>query len=334
MSETPRVLIVSPRFFGYEEDIASEFRRQGFEVELIDERPSNSSAMKALMRVRPALAARSVQRHFEEVARRDLGGYRLVLVIKGEVVPAWFLERVRSGSPDAVFAFYTFDSVSNSARFVSLLHLFDHLFSFQPDAASVDKRFQLKHLFYAPDFRPLGVPDRQYEAAFIGTLHSGRYRFAKRLLGGFARTFTHFYVQAKWYFMLKRLTDPRFREVDTDDVRFDKLDRARVADVFRNSLAVLDMQHERQAGLTMRTFEVLASGAYLVTTNEFIRHTPLFDSGRVIVTAVEPSEEDAAALAERIRSLPVPTDAPDGFERYSLEAWVAELANLVTRGDE
>lgn len=332
MSTRHRVLIVSPRFFGYEQDIASEFRRQGCDVDLVDERPSNGSVMKALIRVRPSLAARSVRRHFREIAERGVGGYRLVLVIKGEAVPTWFLERVRAESPDAVVVFYTFDSVTNSTHFVPLLPHFDHLFSFQPDAVAVDPRFRLKHLFYAPDFRPLGGADRRYEVAFIGTLHSSRYRFVGRLLAGFTRTFTHFYVQAKWYFVFKRLTDARFRAVRRSDVRFESLDRARVADVFRNSLAVLDMQHERQAGLTMRTFEVLASGAYLVTTNTFIERTPLIDTGRVIVTAPEPTEQEAVALAERIRALPVPAGAPEGFEQYSLATWVAGFIDLIPGG--
>lgn len=332
MSPRGRTLIVTPRFFGYEEDIAAEFRRQGFAVDLVDERPSNRAVMKALFRVRPSLAARSVTRHFEAVAEGGIGGYDLVLVIKGEVVPSWFVERLRAASPHAVFVFYTFDSLDNSAHFLPLLPLFDHVFSFQPEATAVDPRFRLKHLFYAPDFRPLGTANRRYDATFIGTLHSSRYRFAKRLLAGFTRTFTHFYVQAPWYFAIKRLTDARFREVDRADVRFDKLDRARVAEVFRTSLAVLDMQHEHQSGLTMRTFEVLASGAYLVTTNDFIEQTPLIDTGRVIVTASEPSIEDAAALAAQVRSLPVPETAPEGFERYSIAAWVSEFVDLVPGG--
>lgn len=327
-----RVLIVTPRFFGYEEDIAAQFRREGFQADLVDERPSNSAFMKALFRIRATALRRSVDRYYGDLEGRGLtSGYDLVLVIKGEVVPAWFLERVRRDSPRAVFAFYTFDSLSNSSNFVRLLPLFDQVYSFQPGAERLDPRFRLKHLFYAPDFHALGdASPRRYESAFVGTLHSDRYRFAKRILSAFSSTFEHFYVQAPWYFALKRLVDPRFREVARADVRFDKLSRAEVAEVFRNALSVVDMQHEDQEGLTMRTFEVIASGAYLVTTNEFVRRTPLMQTGRVIVVDAAVS---ASELAEELRALPVPGGAPEGFERHSLAAWVGEFVGLLGRSE-
>jgi spore maturation protein CgeB len=233
---------------------------------------------------------------------------------------------VREDSPRATMAFYTFDSLSNSANFVALLHNFEHLFSFQPGATAVDQRFRLKHLFYSPEFRPLeGGAERTYDVAFIGTLHSDRYRYVKRLAAGFASSYAYFYVQAPWYFYLRRLTSSRFREVARGDVSFTKLDRVAVAQVFRESRAVLDMQHEDQIGLTMRTFEALASGAYLVTSNGYIRETELMGTGRVIVT------DDELDLPARLADLPDTTGAPDGFERYSLASWVREFADLVPR---
>lgn len=325
---TGRILIVTPRFFGYEEDIAAEFRRQGFDVDLVDERPSNSAFMKALFRVRATALRRSVDRYFRSVVSNGkTGGYDLVLVIKGEVVPVWFLEKVKRDSPRAVIAFYTFDSLANSSNFSGLLPYFDHVYSFQPGAERLDPRFRLKHLFYTPDFHPRGdTLTRRFESAFIGTLHSDRYRLAKRLLSAFSNTFEHFYVQAPWYFALKRVFDRRFRAVARDEVRFNKLSRSEVAEVFRNSLSVIDIQHESQDGLTMRTFEVIASGAYLVTTNEFVRQTPVMQTGRVIVVDDSVS---AGELAETLRALPVPGGAPKGFGRYALATWAAEFIALI-----
>jgi hypothetical protein len=331
MSPVGRVLLISPSFFGYEHDIVRALERKGLSVDFIDERTSNSPFMKALFRIRSGALRRAVDRYYRQFAERGFTrNYQLVLVIKGEVVPRWFLERVKRDSPGAVFAFYTFDSVANSSNFVSLLDLFDHLFSFQAEATSLDARFRLKHLFYGPDFVPLGnAAPRKYVAAFIGTLHSERYRFVKRMTAGLGSTFTHFYVQARWFFALKRLTDARFREVSPSEVRFDKLNRSAVADVFRNSLVVLDMQHEDQTGLTMRSFEVIASGAYLVTTNPFIEETPLAQTGRVILLSPSPSVSDAREFAERVRALPIPSAAPDGFEQFALSAWVDEFVRLI-----
>ena len=327
MTAPSRALLISPRFFGYELDIAHAFERHGFAVDFIDERPSNTAMMKALFRLRTQALARSVDRYFGRLIRDLHDDYSLVLVVKGEVVPAWFLDEVRRRSPGAVFVFYTFDSLANSPHAESLMPLFEHRYSFE--AEPTDSGFIVKHLFYAPEFRALGhSAPRRYELAFVGTLHSGRYRFVKRLEAEFSKTFSYFYSQARWFFELKRLTDARFREVDRGAVRYDRLDRASVAEVFRNALAVLDMQHEQQTGLTMRSFEVVASGAYLVTTNAAAAEGPLAQTGRVIVMPADPSPAEVHELVQTLSSRPIPSAAPEGFERYSVDAWVQEFVDL------
>lgn len=324
-----RALLISPRFFGYEQEIVQELSRQGFETEFIDERPSNSPVAKAIYRVGARFAANQVDRHFRKVARGiSWDNLALVLVIKGEVIPRWFLELVRSKASEAKIVFYTFDSVDNSANFVKLLPLFDHLFSFQEDARALDDRFRVKHLFFSPEFYPLGDDaPRRFEGSFIGTLHSGRYAFARRVLSSFDSSYAYFFVQARWYFSVRRLVDSRYRAVPRREVSFAKLSRAEVADVFRNSLAVLDMQHENQTGLTMRTFEVLASGAYLITTNVAIQDTSLMSTGRIIVVD---EDVDSQQVVDSLRARPVPRSAPDGFDEYSLHSWVAGFVELLS----
>lgn len=323
-----RALLVSPSFFGYEQEILDELAHQGLDAEFVDERPSNSSLLKAIYRVNVRAAANQVDRYYRRVARniswQDLA---LVLVIRGEIVPPWFLTLVRSNAPDATIVFYTWDSVKNNSNFEKLLPYFDYLFSFEDDAQVLDDRFRIKHLFYSPSFYALGSDSpRRFEGSFVGTLHSGRYAFTQRILNSFESSYTYFFVQARWYFALRRIFDRRYRAVPRHDVSFSKLRRSQVAEVFRNSLAVLDMQHEDQAGLTMRTFEVLASGAYLITTNASIRNTPLMSTDRVIVVDEHVNPEQLVAL---LRGRPVPRDAPDGFEVYSLSSWVRGFVELL-----
>ena len=45
--------------------------------------------------------------------------------------------------------------------------------------------------------------------------------------------------------------------------------------------AVLDIEHPKQVGLTMRTFEVLASGRKLITTNRSIINHEFYDPLRM-----------------------------------------------------
>lgn len=256
----------------------------------------------------------------------------MVVVIKGEVVPRWFLEAVRRDSPEAVFIFYTFDSLANNKGIAEIVDLFDRRFSFEPGQSAGGFDLEYKPLFYGTDFFPQEADrPRDFDVSFIGTLHSDRYRFIQMIVAAFPRTFVHLYVQARWFFVIQRLRDRRLRALRSSDVRFDKLSREQVADVFRRSLAVLDVQHERQEGLTMRTFEVLASGAYLVTTNARVLDL-LGDSGRVIVLRAEPTRDDVQGLVEMLSAAPALEGAPAGFARHSVDAWVSEFVELMRPG--
>jgi hypothetical protein len=322
----PQVLFISPAFFGYEVDICNALQRRGAKVDYFDERPSNDAFVKAILRTSKALVSRGVRAHFEGIYRSIAGRrYDLVLVIKGEVVPAWFLERLREDQPEAKFVFYSFDAIRNSSNCLELFPFFDRLFSFDFEDVQAYPRLELKHLFYTGEYAggpPLDF--RDYDLSFVGTLHSKRYQFVQKAFQGFESTFQFFYVQAPWFYYLSRLTSEAFRNVARQHVSFEKLGRIEVAKIFQESRAVLDMQREGQSGLTMRTFEVLASGATLITSNAFIKETEFYDPERVIVLPPGGAEYPDE-LVERVSALSRDGRPPAGFEKYCLDSWVADF---------
>jgi hypothetical protein len=322
----PRVLFISPAFFGYEQDIRAAFQRRGATVDYFDERPSNNAAAKAVLRVSRSLLSRRVRSHFESIYCSIVDRqYDLILVIKGEVVPAWFLARLREDQPEAKFIFYSFDAIRNSSNCLELFPFFDRLYSFDFQDVQNHPQLELKHLFYTNEYAG-GPPlqQRDYDISFVGTLHSKRYRFVQDVFDHFENTYQFFYVQAAWFYYLSRLTCEGFRDVARAHVSFQKLGRGEVANIFKESRAILDMQREGQSGLTMRTFEVLASGATLVTSNAFIKQTDLYDPERVIVLPPG-GADDPVEFVERVSSLSREGHAPAGFEKYSIDSWVAEF---------
>jgi hypothetical protein len=119
----------------------------------------------------------------------------------------------------------------------------------------------------------------------------------------------------------------KYASVPWADVAFTPLSRPQIAEIFRRSHAVLDVQRGGQHGLTMRTFEVLASGAILVTTNEAVRLEPFFSPDHIVLITSDPGLLDAGEIADTLDGLTRPNTAPAGFEAYSLEAWVARLTS-------
>ena len=274
-----RALLVTPSFFGYEQDIVDEMELQGWVTTLLDERPSNRALTRAVLRVRKKWLGKFVDSYYRRwlTANADIG-FDLVVVVKAEVVPKWFLQELRMRNKNARFVFYTYDSLGNAGNCLEVLECFDEHLSFDRRDVETRDEFRYLPLFYTSDFAPGPVAlGADFRLAFIGTLHSERYAFAQASFRSDARNYGFFFVQAKWYFFFLKHITRRYATVPWEDVSFTPLTRKQIADVFQKSHAVLDVQRDGQEGLTMRTFEVLASGAILVTTNEAIRREPFFD---------------------------------------------------------
>jgi hypothetical protein len=325
-----RALIIAPAFFGYEKDIVLEFERQGYDTTLIDERPSNSPAARAVLRLRKSSVGGRIDKYYRR-KHAELSGQRfdLVLVVKAEAIPRWFLQGLRQENPNARFVFYSYDALSNVENCLGVLDCFDELFSF--DSGDVEARpdFSYLPLFYTSEFAPLppseAVHSRRFTLSFVGTLHSERHAFVKSFFADRSGTFAFFYVQARWYFAVVKYLTREHSGASWSDVSFKKLSRRQVAEIFRESVAVLDMPRSGQSGLTMRTFEVLASGSVLVTTNAAITREPFYDPKRIIVVPGQiPHFVPADVLAE-LDSISPPAGPPESFDRYSLESWVRAI---------
>lgn len=326
-----RALIISPSFFGYERDIVAELEGQGWSTLLVDERPSNTALVRALLRVRKQLAKGWVDRYYRSWQRKLRGEqFDLVLVVKAEVVPRWFLEQLRADNPSARFVFYTYDALANAGNCLEVLDCFDTRLSFDREDVACRNDFNYLPLFYVDDFDAApsnaSQTSRAYDLAFVGTLHTERYTFAQRCFADSHATFGFFFVPARWYFFVLKYITREHRDVPWSEVSFDPMAKRGIAEIFKTSHAVLDMQRSGQHGLTMRTFEVLASGAILVTTNAAITLEPFFDPARVVVVPTDPAEIDSAALYDQLASRSRPGAAPPGFERYSLRSWIHEVS--------
>ena len=66
-----------------------------------------------------------------------------------------------------------------------------------------------------------------------------------------------------------------------EEISFTKRSAAEIVDVVRSSRAVLDIQHFKQTGLTMRTLETFGAGKKLITTNHEVKKYDFYDESRV-----------------------------------------------------
>lgn len=328
--EGQRILFIAPRFFGYEREIADAMRARGARVDWLADRPYDSPIMTATTRFVPRavlpFADRLYQSRIEALAPPR---YDHILVLNGQTVSRTFLRRLRRDFPTASLTLYMWDSVENRGRVVENFSLFDRISSFDP--STVDRYgAQLRPLFYTRTSTPLSPGAGQFDASFVGTAHSDRYAVISRLRGNLdpqLRTFWFLYLQARWLFRVYQTTSPGMRRAKPDEFSFAPLGKDRLKDVFEQSIAIVDVEHPRQRGLTMRTFETMGLNRKLITTNAQVKGYDFYDPDNILVIDRNDPTVDIDFFRRPYRSLP-----DDVFKRYSIDGWIDEILDLSENG--
>lgn len=326
MAGIARVLLVAPRFFGYEREIRDQLASDGWIVDMLPDRPFDSSALKALARVSPALIEPSANRYFaKELRRLAATRYDLILVIQGECVFEPTLRMLRTEFPDARLVFYTWDSLSNKPRAEKQLDLYDECFSFdEVDAAR--SRIRFRPLFFTPGFERTAPRELEYDISFVGTIHSDRYQIIKRLerqLKDPARAYWYLYLQAPWMYAARRYFTSTITGAARTEFKFAPLPRPTVQHIFLNSRATLDIEHPGQRGLTMRTIEALGSQTKLITTNATASAYDFYDRHNIAII-----DRNKPRLPRNFLTTPFRPVPEEIHQRYRLETWVRDVCGL------
>jgi len=318
-----RILFIAPRFFGYEREIADALRARGATVDWLADRPYDTTAMTAVTRFVPRVvlpfADRLYQRRIEAIAP---GQYDHVLVLNGQTVSRDFLAWLRWTFPTARFTLYMWDSLENRGRTIENFGLFDHLLSFDPVSVK-QYGMQLRPLFYTRTGAPGTAETTLHDATFIGTAHSDRYAVISRLRGALdpsVRGFWYMYLQSEWLFDVYRTIKPGMRGARRKDFRFTPMAKDDLQRTVTQSLAIIDIEHPFQRGLTMRTFETMGLNRKLITTNALVRDYDFYSPDNILIIDRKRPVIDPAFFQSLYRPLPSSL-----FHKYSINGWIDEV---------
>jgi hypothetical protein len=325
-----RVLLVAPRFFGYEREIRGEIERRGAVVDWLPDRPFDTPLMTALTRHKPQWVLPSVDRLYErQLLQMGATHYDTILVVNGQTLSHKMLSTLRTSFPTAKVVLYMWDSIENRRGVVDNLPLFDTTFSFDPVSAR-NHGMRQRPLFFSKGFEQPPSDDFDYHLSFVGTAHTDRYAVVSRLRRSLLpelRGYWYLYLQAPWVYHAYRVSNPAMRQARRDEFQFVPLNKTTLQSVFSRSLAVVDIEHPRQRGLTMRTFETMGSHKKLITTNAQVRDYDFFNKDNICVV-----DRAAPHIPSAFLESPFVPISPELYRRYSIEGWVDEVLDLADPG--
>lgn len=313
-----KILLIAPAFYDYHDKIVAEAVHQGHEVVFFAERPARlvySGSKKMPLALRERIYSIYLRKILNRIAGQR---FDRVLLIRGEIVRPWFIEELRAAQPDCRFVMYQWDS-QRVVDFSAILPMFDVTLTFDSGDA---ERLNLRYLplFYVRDYRI--DPDSRsavHDLTFVGSYHDERYETFKavRSVCEANGIVLASYIYIAWIDYVKlKLTGKRAPA--RADVSFAKLSQQDIVERYRRAASILDIENNKQIGLTMRTFEALATGRNLITTNQ-VTQRMLPELASRIVTL----HRGAIALTrEQTRQRNADTFELD---KYSIDTWLKTL---------
>jgi hypothetical protein len=319
----PRVLLTAPRFFGYELEIAAELERRGFRVDFLPDRPFESPLMIAATRFLPGL----IKGPANAIKRRMLTAYGAThydafLAINGQTLSPEMMSLLRREFPRMRTVLYMWDSFENRGKSPDELRHYDDCFTFDRECA---RKFGMRHrpLFFAPGFEMPRLDHFEFDVSFVGTMHTDRYAVLKRVQSALPtelRTYWYLFLQAGWVYYAYRATKPAMRGAQRSEFSVTSLSRDQVRGVFQNSAAVVDIEHPRQRGLTIRTFETIGARKKLLTTNQSVLDYDFYKPENICVLDRTQPIIPADFFARPYVELPAAL-----YRKYSIAGWMDEV---------
>lgn len=321
-----RILFFSAKAFDIPDNIVFAMQHLGAIVDYFDERPANTFLVKSLIRVNRNLLAGYIDKYYRQIIK-DTAKYQYdyIFFIKGESISRNNLKLLRIVHPEAKFLIYHWDSIANNGNALKLLPLFDHAYSFDKlDCQRLGMHFL--PLFYLPDYETIanGNIVYDYDLMFVGTTHSDRYRFVNSIasqiedFGG--KCFVYFFFQSKILFYKMKLQNKTMRYVSIRNVHFDSIKKEQLLELYRRSRIIVDAQHPKQTGLTMRCFETLGAKCKLVTTNKEIEKYDFYRPENILIV-----DRSHPVITRSFFESPYMNLPDDIYIKYSLNTWIKTI---------
>jgi len=322
------VIFLAPKFFGYEVEIAEALSARGAIVHCYSYLPSSSNVVKAIVRARRKLIAPYTNRHFGDIiASVRHRAISHIFIIKGETITKHILQMFRGAFPRARIILYLWDSIKNYPNARENMGAVDKALSFDPEDSVANGKVAFRPLFFGRAFASSPKPLQEgveYDASFVGTLHSDRLRILNELeeqLRQLNLTFKKVYFLRTWLqYYYGKLTDPAYRKHKASEFVTRPVPSAAVREIFFKSRVIIDIQHPGQQGLTMRTVEALGSRRKLVTTNASIRTYDFYSPENIHII-----ERHGNVLPPEFFKTPG-VDVPEPvYHKYSIDGWLDDI---------
>ncbi|SHH46975.1 hypothetical protein [Clostridium grantii] len=328
MSEK-KVLYIGTPIFNYHKKIILEFEEQGYSVDFYNDRPSESSFVKGMIKIRKSFMNSLIQKYFDKIMiETKEKSYDLVFIVNCKVFTPAMVQQLRNTQKTARFVLYMWDSLTLYPNSRELISIFDKAYSFDLEDSEKIETLKFLPLFYCKEYKEIGqedVEERECDIVSVCTAHPNRYKTMHELFPKLEskgiRIFSYMFLN-KLQYLYNKVFVPEFKGAKSSEFKFIPLSEQENLAVLKKSNTVFDMQHNKQSGLTMRTIETLGAKRKMITTNTNIKKYDFYTENNIFVM----DENNLDKIEEFINNKYVPI-GEDIYKKYSLHSFITTIIN-------
>lgn len=286
------LLLFMTDFYGYNDDIISEIKSQGYDVTWFLDKIKVTQLDRIYGKFNKKYIENKFDKYFEKCLEdvKEKNFDEILIIFGAAFIKERHINLLREKFPRVPIVYYAWDSVDNFTNIEVLLKLADYSYTFDPeDSEKYNANFL--PLFYVK--KDSTNSKNEYDVSTVMSFYVEKSESLNMILKCLPKEVSkNFYLRLRDKLYYYRLLIFKKKKVDKikQYFKFDSLKREEVFEIFENSKAVLDCPLPRQRGLTMRTFEVLAMNHKLITTNENIKKYEFYSPDNIFVVNKETKE--------------------------------------------
>lgn len=283
-----KVLMFSP--YGatkhYGEAIKEELVKRGAIVNGYDERPSQNSITKIVIR----LFKKRIPQIFDHYITRVIAEnkeehFDYILICRGEAFTPLTIQHLRKAFPTAKVLLYFWDILRCADVRYNIPHA-DRAMSFDPQDADENQGLEFRPTFFVNDYREVkDNPDGKNDICFIGTLHSNRHKIIKKIEKSFTdqgfKFYKYLYVPSPLVYIKDSIV--KFPYISLSQVHFNPISVRDTVKVLNETKAIFDINYTAQKSLSTRAYEAMAARRKYITTNPEVKTYDFYNPNNIAV---------------------------------------------------
>jgi len=256
--------------------------------------------------------------------------YDFILVKSVYAMPVFFFEELCNHFKNVPIINYNWSSIK-MYNVLNYVNLFTKVYSFDREDC-LKYNFNYYPLFFIKEFQDIRINNNInsqefiYDLAFIGSgYNAGRLLFLNKMIE---------IINNKLYYKYFYIYTPGYKKSMFVRLRYHNLAKYchwkhlslnQVLNVFRRSNSMIDHPMIIQSGLTIRTFETLAAGIHLYTTNTEIANEPFYDNKRITIVN---SDLDNFSIKNEDSTARIKGTWNDSFSEYRIDNWLKNILKI------